>query len=215
MKKRWASPRVATSVTNAARDARVWIALLLAFFLYGVAPDIYRRATDTSAATTKPETGFTQRQVDEKVANAVTNLNSQLTETNRQRDAARREAEAFRQQIQNAPAPTRELDSPRVFTKLTPDQIRAVYAGRTPLQGDILFADEAGKWLETAGKVVDVVNTTLILSKDEKIAQCTFDNTWRAKLSVLRPNDIIKVVGKLSPSQNQNVVLLSSCEFGG
>ncbi|SIO55904.1 hypothetical protein SAMN05443247_08152 [Bradyrhizobium erythrophlei] len=48
MRNRWASPRVATSVANAARDARVWVALLLAFFLYGVSPDIYRRATAPS-----------------------------------------------------------------------------------------------------------------------------------------------------------------------
>jgi hypothetical protein len=101
MRNRWASPRVAASVANAARDARVWIAVLLIFFLYGVAPDIYRRAIVPVA--TKPGTGFTQQQVNEKISVAVTNLNSQLTEANRQRDAARRDAEAFRQQIQNAP----------------------------------------------------------------------------------------------------------------
>jgi hypothetical protein len=217
MRNRWASPRVAASVTNAARDARVWIALLLTFFLYGVAPDIYRRATTPAIVTTRPETGFTQQQVDEKISNAVSHLNSQLTEANRQRDAARREAEAFRQQIQNAPAPTRELDSPRVFTKLTPDQIRAIYEGRTPLQGDILFADEAGKWLATDGKVETVSSGWLILRRDNdsKMVQCAFDNTWRAKLSVLRPNDTVKVVGKLASSHNPSLVILESCELGG
>jgi hypothetical protein len=213
----WIPKGVTISISAAARDARIWIVVLLIFFLYGVAPELYRRATAPITATTKPETGFTQQQVDGKIANAVANLNTQLTEANRQRDAARREAEAFRQQIQNAPAPTRELDTPRVFTKLTPDQIREIYEGRTPLQADILFADEVGKWLATDGKVETVTSGWLILRRDNdsKRVQCAFDNTWRAKLSVLRPNDIVKVVGKLAPSQNQSLVILHSCEFGG
>jgi hypothetical protein len=41
----WLPIWVAPSISNAARDARVWIAVLLLFFLYGVVPDIYRRAT--------------------------------------------------------------------------------------------------------------------------------------------------------------------------
>jgi hypothetical protein len=45
IRNRYASPHIAASVANAARDARIWIAVLLAFLLYGVAPDIYRRAT--------------------------------------------------------------------------------------------------------------------------------------------------------------------------
>jgi hypothetical protein len=45
IRNRWASPRIAASIANTARDARIWIAILLIFFLYGVAPDIYRRAT--------------------------------------------------------------------------------------------------------------------------------------------------------------------------
>jgi hypothetical protein len=54
MRNRWASPRVAASVANAARDARVWVGLLLAFFLYGVSPDIYRRATAPVALAPSP-----------------------------------------------------------------------------------------------------------------------------------------------------------------
>jgi hypothetical protein len=99
----WIPKGAAISISAAARDARIWIAVLLIFFLYGVAPDLYRRATLPIATTTKPETGFTQQQVDEKIASAVANLNSQLTEANRQKDVERREADAFRQQIQNAP----------------------------------------------------------------------------------------------------------------
>jgi hypothetical protein len=198
------------------RHASVVVPLaIVAAFIYVAGPEIYQRAMQSPPVSSKGS-GFTQQQVDEKISNAVANLNSQLTESNRQRDVARREAEAFRQQIQNAPAPSRELDAPRVFTKLTPDQIRAIYENRTPLQGDILFADEAGKWLAFEGKVDNVTNGWLILlDNNNKNVQCAFDNTWRAKLSVLRPKDVVKVVGKLQPSQSQNVVLLQSCEFGG
>jgi hypothetical protein len=196
--------------------SRWWPAAVFLAFVYVAGPQMYLRATTSTVTTTKPETGFTQRQVDEKISNAVTNLNAQLSEANRQKDAARREAEAFRQQIQNAPAPVRELDTPRVFTKLTPEQIGAIYDGRTPLQGDVLFADEAGKWLETDGKVENVVPGGIFLRRnDSQQIVCSFDNTWRAKLSVLRLNDIIRVVGKLALSQSKNSIGLTSCEFSG
>jgi hypothetical protein len=51
IRNRYASPRIAASVAGAARDARVWVVVLLAFFLYGVAPDIYQRATKPVAVT--------------------------------------------------------------------------------------------------------------------------------------------------------------------
>jgi hypothetical protein len=71
-------------------------------------------ATKGGKAVAAMPPGFTQQQVDEKIANAVANLNTQLIEAGRQRDAARREADAFRQQIQNAPprAPTPEEQIP-------------------------------------------------------------------------------------------------------
>jgi hypothetical protein len=95
-------------VAQTARDARVWVAVLLAF-LYGVAPDIYQRATRpivTNVAETPSLPGFTQQQMDEKIAAAVANLNAELAEANRQKDAARREEDALHQQIQNAPPQT-------------------------------------------------------------------------------------------------------------
>jgi hypothetical protein len=63
------------------------VAVLLAF-VYAVGPVMYRRATAPVVTAIPSETGFTQQQVDAKVANAVANLNTQLTEANRQRDAA-------------------------------------------------------------------------------------------------------------------------------
>jgi hypothetical protein len=92
------SPKIALGISAA-------LPLLLLFGAL-VGPDLYRRATVPVDAL-KPEIGFTQQQVDEKIANAVANLNSQLTEANRQKEAAMRDAEAVRKQIQNAPPPPR------------------------------------------------------------------------------------------------------------
>jgi hypothetical protein len=51
IRNRWASPDLSASVAAAARDVRLWIALLLILFLYGVAPEIYQRATKPIAVT--------------------------------------------------------------------------------------------------------------------------------------------------------------------
>jgi hypothetical protein len=86
----WIPKGVAPSISAAARDARVWIVVLLLFFLYGVAPDIYERATKPNSVPT----GFTQVQVNEKIAAATDPLKSQivalranLEEVTKQRDS--------------------------------------------------------------------------------------------------------------------------------
>jgi hypothetical protein len=140
----------------------LWPAPILLLFFYVAGPAMYRRATApiTPVQAVQSENLFTEQQVNDKIASAVSksvsNLNSQIESLGRQLAGLLRENNALRSQIQNAPAPSRELDTPRVFTKLTPDQIRAIYQDRTPLQSDILFADEAGKWLANEGKVVTV-----------------------------------------------------------
>jgi len=45
IRKRWASQRISASVSNAALDARTWIAVLIGGFLYVAAPGMYHRAT--------------------------------------------------------------------------------------------------------------------------------------------------------------------------
>jgi hypothetical protein len=98
---------------NRADDYFVVRAAIIAFFMIVpvlIAPLVSGVPVQLSPA----QTGFTQQQVDEKISNAVANLNSQLTEANRQKEAERREADAFRQQIQNAPPrpPTPEEQVP-------------------------------------------------------------------------------------------------------
>ncbi len=192
------------------------VAVVILAFAYIAGPEIYRRAMMFVPHQGPTANGFTQEQVDAKVAGAVANLNAQLVEITRQRDAAQREANALRQQIQNAPPPQQNLDTPRSYTKLSIPEIRAIYEGRTPLQGDILFADEVGKWINTDGTIQNVLSGGLVvLRKDDKGIQCVFDRSWWSKLSVLRQNDNIKVAGKLAASQNPHMITLASCEIRG
>jgi hypothetical protein len=49
---RWVSPTAIASISRAAFDARIWIMALLILFLYGVGPELYRRATRNSRVET-------------------------------------------------------------------------------------------------------------------------------------------------------------------
>jgi hypothetical protein len=183
-------------------------------FIYVTGPEMYRRATQPTATQQPP--GFTEQQVNDKIAAAINNLNSQLTESNRQRDTARREAEVLRQQIQNAPPPPRpNYDEPRTFTKKTIAELRAFYDGRTPLQGDLFMADEGGKWITTDGAIQNVLTGgQVVLRKDYKGISCFFDlRIWRPKLSVLRQNETITVTGKLRDHEDASMIYLDSCEL--
>lgn len=160
-------------------------------------------------------TGFTQQQVDEKIAAAVTNLNSQLTEANRQREAATREANALRQQIRNAPPPPpRDPNSPRVYTDKTIDTLWAPCEGRTWLQCDVLIADEKGKWIKIDGHVslVQPGGSVQLSAGSTKAAICRFDEQWKTKLAVFRDGEPMNVSGKID-GYNGRFLLLSECEL--
>jgi hypothetical protein len=51
VRKRFPQQALVLSVSRIAADARYWLAIILVAFLYGVAPDIYRRATTPVAVT--------------------------------------------------------------------------------------------------------------------------------------------------------------------
>jgi hypothetical protein len=91
--RRWIPASIVTSVSRAAYDARIWIAILLLGFTYAFGPQIYQRANEhisvsppsiihdsltaeDIAKATKP----IQDQLDDKIRD-IRNLNSQLSET--------------------------------------------------------------------------------------------------------------------------------------
>jgi hypothetical protein len=65
----WVPEAVSASLSRASLDARVWIAALLLLFVYGTAPEIYRRATAPNIPPVVQ--GLTQQQVDEKIEAAL------------------------------------------------------------------------------------------------------------------------------------------------
>ena len=89
---------------NRADDYFIVRAAIIAFFM--IAPVLISPLISGASKPSQP--GFTQEQVDTKIASTVSNLNSQLAEANRQRDAARREAENLREQTKNAPPQSSE-----------------------------------------------------------------------------------------------------------
>jgi hypothetical protein len=101
---------------NRADDYFAVRAAIIAFFM--IAPVLIAPLVSGTSSTPSAQPGFTQEQVDTKIATAVaaaiTNLNSQLAEANRRRDAALREADTLRQQVQNPPPqpPTPEDQTP-------------------------------------------------------------------------------------------------------
>jgi hypothetical protein len=168
----------------------------------------------SSAPTPSP--GFTQEQVNEKIATAIANLNSQLTETNRQKEVAIRDAEALRKQAQNAPPPPRpNYDEPRVFTTKTVTELRGFYKDRTALQGNAFMADEIGKWIRTEGTIQFIRPDGLVFLNDEGgIISCEFHASWNPKLSAFRPGETMKVVGKIGTVQiGATPIYLQPCEI--
>lgn len=91
----WLPKWFAPSISNAARDARVWILILLIFFLYGVAPDIYQRATSLGGVI-QSQSSFTQKQVDDKIASATSAIKDQLNVVTRELEDARHQLEVIK-----------------------------------------------------------------------------------------------------------------------
>jgi len=120
IRNKYASPRVASSVANAARDARVWIAVLLVFFLYMAAPDIYLRATKPIVASGPiGAMPVGAGSVDETIAQAAKNVTSERDEAiksaaraAKERDDALRELENLRHQKVNVPPQRAQAPTP-------------------------------------------------------------------------------------------------------
>src|SRR5258708_14835428 len=104
IRNRWASPAVAASIAMAARDARIWIALLLIFFLYGTAPEIYKWASIPAPAikqTSAPPNEDITKELNASREQGVIVAN-QLGAALRERDEARSEAKSLKRQWSDA-----------------------------------------------------------------------------------------------------------------
>jgi hypothetical protein len=67
----WFSEKIAARVSRAATDPLTWVGLLVLLFLYKTGPESYQRATTPNPVSSPVVIGFTQKQVDEKIAGAI------------------------------------------------------------------------------------------------------------------------------------------------
>ena len=125
----WIPKGIAPSISKAARDARIWIAVLLLFFLYGVAPEIYQRATVAPPFTN----GFTPDQVDAKIASATAPLNEKIASLRHQLNDARK---TLPPAPPSQPPSTQPLQ-PATYGSLYPWQIKILVDALTELKPKI------------------------------------------------------------------------------
>jgi hypothetical protein len=158
----------------------------------------------------------------DETAKATASIPKQLDAAARQRDAAVSDAATLRRRAQQleapphaAPATPPAAGTAKVYTQSTIAELREFYAAREAVQGDAVMADEKGKWIETTGVRILGIGTSgvLLLKKDNSSIQCTFDDSWKAKLGMLRVGDAIKVTGKINENQNGQLVYLEDCEL--
>jgi hypothetical protein len=165
---------------------------------------------------TKSDTGFTGQQVDKKVVAATAASQARLDDMTRQLEAAQKETNALRRQMQNAPPPPRpNYDEPRVYTTKTMAELHGFYKDRTALQGNVFMADEIGKWIIAQGAIQFIRPDGLVfLSGDGGIISCEFNAGWNPKLSAFRNGELMKVVGKIGTVQTGvGPIYLQPCEL--
>lgn len=168
----------------------------------------------------------------DETAKATASVQKQLDAVTRQRDAALSDAAPLRRRVQqlealphaaSAPPPAAGISSApppaagtsKVYTQRTIAELRGSDEGRTALQADVSMADEKGKWIETTAVRIQGIGASgvLLLKKDNSGIQCTFDDTWKPKLSILRIGDAIKITGKINQNQSGELIYLEDCEL--
>jgi len=166
------------------------------------------------------QTGFTQQQVEQKIASATASIQNQLDKIAQERDVANRRVKQLEAALRNAPPPPpppAPADGPKVFTQKTVQSLYAPCADRTQLQCDLLIADEKGKWIKAEGRILIIqpsgqMTLTVGESPKELPVYCVFDAEWKSKLSVFRNNESIAIQGKIN-GYNGATLILTECEL--
>jgi hypothetical protein len=218
----WLPAGAVTSLSKASLDARIWIATLLLLFLYGIAPEIYNRATGVHNIIQPPQKIFgpptaeqiakaAEPEIKKQVVAATASIQKQLDQTIAERDAANRKVRQLEALQSAPPAPPIAADGPRVFTDKTKEQIWNTYCeGRTELQCSILMNEEKNKWI-TLGAIVELIHTGGNMELSGGVI-CNFDSQWLPALSTLRPGDHMTINGQIV-GFNVRFFILQKCEI--
>jgi hypothetical protein len=94
----WIPERFSASLSLAALDVRIWIAVLLILFVYAAAPDLYRRAMRPVAIVPPPQTGG---QAPPRPAAAAEDIAKATAPIRAERDKAIKDRDALAKQLDN------------------------------------------------------------------------------------------------------------------
>lgn len=186
----WVPKWIAPSISGAARDARIWIAILIIFFLYGIGPELYWRAT--------------------------TPLSARISQLQAELESANRQIRRLEASVHNAP-PSLLLESR--FSQKTAQQLADMCKGLSPMQCDDVLQSEKDKLLAVAGAIHAPGPTSdgqMFIDVDPSLqVHCRFDpNKWANRLRASRVGELINVIGKIVPSSNTSSLLrLAECEL--
>jgi hypothetical protein len=119
-----------------------------------------------------------------------------------------------------ASPPQPALAQARVPTNATPGELTDIYRRHTALQAKKLSECYLGTWLKISGSVFDVERgrsgeMTVYLTSVPgvvSIVTCEFQKEWEQRCSVLRKDQKVSVLGKVSRI-DATVMSLATCEF--
>lgn len=167
----WIPRGIAPSISAAARDARIWIAVLLLFFFYGVAPGIYRRAIAPAASTT------------DEIATATAPIRAELDAANRQLQEEREKAKPLlpTEGVVSGRQVVNELKDLRTQIDELKRQNDALRQAKPPPAVPLSHPKQAiPELVVESGALLDIVRKTLI----------PLENEWRVTLGGQNPERI-------------------------
>ena len=89
----------------------------------------------------------------------------------------------------------------KVYTDKTVDELwSSLCESRTEIQCGILMADEQDKWIALEGRAMQIHATGVVLllvGEKNRGVQCSFDQKWMSRLSLLAPGAVIKITGEI------------------
>lgn len=114
--------------------------------------------------------------------------------------------------------PAFSVTTQREFTEKTPDELLALFEGRTALQAEPLIEPYFGLWITAVGAVVMTLPgggdaVALIRTEGGRMVECRFPKSLELALRRFDVGSTMKALGRVSPSQNGRQLYLSNCEL--
>ena len=105
----------------------------------------------------------------------------------------------------------------RIYTSITPNDLRKTYSGRTMAEADRLVKTHLNKWMRLTGtvddlRIYDSGNGTVFLKDDSGSVILRFRREWKDQIETLQAGFSVEAEGQLSEVDSRNVTL-ENCEL--